>query len=264
MPTYGALHDVETYRARRLYPMSSAAAPLAEYFPDVKIWQVGRIYNQGAEPKCVAYSGMGWMSCEPNPSLDPMPKLHPTVDRIYAAAQSIDGYSVPHDGTTVRALVSTLQAYGKIGPYLWATSLSDVVQWLSLRGPAIVGMNWHEGMDWPDENGFLKPTGHGRGRHAILLNGVDNQKRAIHIVNSWGEGWGDYGTALISFEDIDRLLFSEGGECVGALESGELVTPVPEPVPTPEPVVPNPDPTPVVDVLGKVREAYNILGEILK
>jgi C1A family cysteine protease len=81
-------------------------------------------------------------------------------------------------------------------------------------GPAVLGVPWYEGMFKPASCGHLHPTGERSGGHAILCRGIYVKKKAFLVHNSWGEGWGDGGTALVHFEDMDFLLSHGGEACI--------------------------------------------------
>jgi hypothetical protein len=48
------------------------------------------------------------------------------------------------------------------------------------------------------------PSGAARsvGSHAVVLSGYDTKKQVFRVKNSWGEGWGDEGSANLSFDYV--------------------------------------------------------------
>ncbi len=97
-----------------------------------------------------------------------------------------------------------------------------------------------------DKNGYLKiPTAYMPvlGGHAYLAYGGEQKRGLLHIVNTWGPGWGTYplgqksgekGCAIMPAECIDKMK-SEGGydAYVISVEGGNWGT---QPAPTPVPV----------------------------
>jgi hypothetical protein len=242
----GRLLDIEVTNAKRAYPMRLALADVP--LPTQKVWTPGPVLDQGQTPMCVGFATKDDLNTEPNPSLDPTPGQDPTPEAIYAAAQAVDGFPMPHDGTTVRAAMQVMQAQGRIAAYLWASTLNDLITWLSTKGPVVVGINWYEGMDTPGATGFVTPTGRVRGGHAFELHGAHNDQRYVDCQNSWGIGWALGGFFKLSYSDLARLVFQENGECAGFLEPG---TPPPPPVPPPAPVDP------------RIMQARDLLSQVI-
>ena len=143
------------------------------------------------------------------------------VEKIYWEAQKIDpwnggsypGASPRYEGTSVLCGVKVVQKLGYIEEYRWAFGLDDLILAVGHCGPAVLGLNWYEGMFEPASCGFLHVTGELAGGHAILCRGVNVRQRYFVLHNSWGPDWGDEGTAKITFEEMDRLL-KEDGEAV--------------------------------------------------
>ncbi|MEU5258065.1 P-loop NTPase fold protein [Amycolatopsis sp. NPDC021455] len=100
------------------------------------------------------------------------------------------------------------------------------------QGPIVLGLNWYGGLDTPEEIEGRAVCRIGdssvRGGHAVLVNGIaldlelGGTRGFVRFKNSWGRGWGDRGHALLSLEDLDRLL-SEDGEAMLAIPAPGLV-----------------------------------------
>lgn len=60
----------------------------------------------------------------------------------------------------------------------------------------------------PDKKAF-------RGLHAVVINGYDDSKKAFHLVNSWGEGWGYKGGVWVDQEFLKQLTVEGWGVVVG-------------------------------------------------
>jgi hypothetical protein len=143
------------------------------------------------------------------------------VKGVYWEAQRTDpweGGSYPganpfYEGTSVLAGVKVLQKAGAFQEYRWAFSMNDIIMGVGYNGPAVIGVNWYEGMFNPDKNGFIRPTGFLGGGHAVMLKGVNVRKRIFTIRNSWGRSWGKNGDCYITFDDLNTLM-NQRGECV--------------------------------------------------
>lgn len=122
------------------------------------------------------------------------------------------------------------------GGYRWAFGIEDVVRTIGYKGPVVLGIDWHESMYYPDANGFISPTEHPIGGHAILAKGVklvpyaadavygignfsnvDLDKSYVRLHNSWGRDYGKGGDAFMTLRDLDRLLRAGGDACVPTL-----------------------------------------------
>ena len=137
---------------------------------------------------------------------------------IYHDAQRIDpwpggsypGASPVYEGTSVLAGIKIAQSMNWFKEYRWAFGLNDLKLGVGYNGPALIGVNWYEGMFNPDAQGFIHVSGRLVGGHCTLVNKVNIREGYFGIHNSWGQGWGKHGTAKISFEDMDKLLRQDG------------------------------------------------------
>ena len=153
---------------------------------------------------CVGYAAKHYLLCYPTVNR----ALHLSGSDIYHEAQRVDEWGgTQYQGTSVRAGLKVLQTKGFISSYVWTSSVETVAQWiLSGRGPVLVGTSWYAGMDYPSmSNGYrVQPTGHNRGGHAYLIDGVNQSTRKARILNSWGN-WGQRGRAWITWPDLQKL-----------------------------------------------------------
>jgi hypothetical protein len=146
---------------------------------------------------------------------------------IYKRAQQIDQWEGEnYSGTSVLAGMKAATEAGYFDEYRWAFGVEDLVRAVGYHGPAVLGVDWYEGMFAPDGDGYLRMTGALAGGHAICMPGVrcifpkgktkvfsnldlDASWATLH--NSWGANWGAAGRARISLRDLDALL-KNGGE----------------------------------------------------
>jgi hypothetical protein len=120
-----------------------------------------------------------------------------------------------YEGTSVRAGAKVLQDWGYIDQYVWAWDINDLIEGVLYLGPVVLGTNWYSGMFEPDpKTHIVKPSGGIAGGHAYEIYVVNKNTGLARIKNSWGIDWGDRGTALISFEDVERLLSEDGEACI--------------------------------------------------
>ncbi len=138
---------------------------------------------------------------------------------------------MPIVSTDIKIKMSTvagakaMQERGWLTEYRWAFGLDDVLESIARLGPAVLGLQWYEGMMAPDHLGWLHVRGDLVGGHAILARGVSVSRRYVRVRNSWGRGWGQAGDCLLSWDDLGRLL-DEQGECAVPIRaSGPMPTP---------------------------------------
>jgi len=197
-------------RRNAAYP---AVTPrLAAYKPRGYTWSCGLWLDQGHEGACVGHAIAHEMAARPV-SVD-----HATCDRarweVYHEAQRRDPWeggaypdAVPfYEGTSVLAGMQAATAAGFYTGYTWAFTEPELALAVGYKGPAVLGVDWYEGMFDADADGFLNLTGSVVGGHAVLCYSVSVTGGYYRLWNSWGAGWGDYGTAKVRREDMARLL----------------------------------------------------------
>ena len=168
-------------------------------------WSVPVELDQGEEGACVGFGSMTEVAARPWPDSS---ITDADGFMCYRLAQQIDrkeGRNYP-EGATVLAGMKALQRLGRIGEYRWAFGESDLALAVGYKGPAVLGTWWWTGMDEPDEDGYLRPTGQRRGGHCYCINSYSLSKDRYGVWNSWGTGF--YG--WIHREDMVLLLQDEG------------------------------------------------------
>lgn len=182
-------------------------------------WRCNETFDQGSDGACVAYSLGHELVARPAEVEGITDRW--MVENVYYEAQRNDpweggaypGASPFYHGTSVLAGVKVLHKKGFFKEYRWGFSLNDVLNGVGHNGPAVIGVNWYDGMMLPDSSGYIRPTGRVAGGHAVLLRAVNVRERRVTIRNSWGKWWGMDGDAYMTFDDLGRLL-SEYGEAV--------------------------------------------------
>jgi hypothetical protein len=198
----------------REYPVMASVPTGAK--PRSFTWGCGTVLDQGPDGACVGFSMTHELIAKPAIVSGLDAKF--AKEKVYWEAQKIDpwaGGSYPgaspfYEGTSVLAGMKVLQKMGYVGEYRWAFGLNDLVMAVGYKGPAVLGIPWYNGMFDVAPCGHVHVTGQIAGGHAILCRGVNVKERTFLLHNSWGAGWGKNGTALISWDEMDRLLHEQG------------------------------------------------------
>lgn len=179
-------------------------------------WRCNQQFDQGKQGACVSYAMAHELAARPAEVVGMNDKW--MVQNVYWEAQKIDpweGGAYPgsnpfYEGTSVLAGVKILHQKKFFKEYRWAFGLNDVLLGLGYNGPAVLGLNWYEGMFNTNNDGYIKPSGELAGGHAIMARSVDLKNNRVMLRNSWGSGWGINGDCFISFDDLDTLLHQQG------------------------------------------------------
>jgi hypothetical protein len=211
VPAFGRLQAPDARDQN--YPMRTLL-PIEASVRTFRYWNQSQWYgDQGPTPQCVGYAWAHWLEDGPTTQRGTAPIVAP--ERIYHGAQDVDEWpGIDYEGTSVRAGAKVLQGLGFIQNYYWGFTLEEVVQCLLDRGPVVVGTNFYVRMLTPDPAGFVQIGGAIVGGHAYVLNGVNTKAAVVRLKNSWGRSWGSGGSALITFDDMARLLSEDGEACI--------------------------------------------------
>jgi hypothetical protein len=198
----------------RKYPVRALLG--AALKPRSYTWSCPVWLDQGVEGACVGFSIAQEAAARPVS----VPKITDAIGReIYHRARQLDQWpGEDYEGTSVLAgLKAAIERgwYGEYGEYRWAFGLQDLVLAVGYKGPAVIGVNWYDGMMDPDRDGFIHVTGSVAGQHCTVVRGVTITSVSplngwSRIRNSWGKAWGKTGDCFISFADLDRLLHEQG------------------------------------------------------
>lgn len=176
----------------------------------------GEIFDQGQLGACTAMAALGLMNTEPFVTSRP---LFTTRDAIqfYGAETQLDdaqipGHYPPDDtGSTGLWSMKLLKLQGQIPGYRHAFSITTVKKLLQVS-PVSLGLPWYRSMFDVDRDGFLvvQSASGLAGGHQIEAAGVDFERQAVLLANSWGDGWGRNGFAYLRFTHLDQLLKLHG------------------------------------------------------
>jgi len=197
----------------RKHPVRATVSAKA---PRSYTWRCDTYLDQGSEGACVGFSMAHELAARPAEVKNLDAKF--AREQVYWEAQRTDpweggsypGASPIYEGTSVLAGVKVLRKLGYIESYKWAFGLDDLVMAVGYAGPAVLGIAWYDGMFDVMPCGHLHVLGEAAGGHAILCKGVNVADRTFTLHNSWGESWGRGGDALISWDEMDRLLHEQG------------------------------------------------------
>jgi uncharacterized protein len=174
------------------------------------------IMDQGSAGSCTGHAAVAAVGTSPLHEASGAAVLnHATAVAVYSEATRLDEFSgtyPPDDtGSSGLAVAKALAARGWISGYSHAFSMTDALGAV-VEGPVITGVEWQDTMDTPDADGFIRVTASSepRGGHEVCVAGVDTDRKAVLVVNSWGEGWGLKGCAWLTWDDWETLLAKDG------------------------------------------------------
>ncbi len=199
---------VEFDEASRAYPIREAVGdkPLRSYTWRCEAWN-----DQGREGACVGFAWSHELAARPVV----LPASEAEALALYRRAQVLDQWpGENYEGTSVIAGAKAVQERGGLLEYRWAFGLDDLALAVGYKGPAVLGVNWYEGMFDTDADGYVRVSGRVAGGHAILCRAVSVPGQYFVLRNSWGRSWGVDGDCKVSFADMGRLLAEDGEACI--------------------------------------------------
>jgi len=174
-------------------------------------WSCLAWLDQGAEGACTGFSMAHGIAARP------LPKRVTTdlAQALYHRARQLDEWpGDDYEGSSVLGAVKAAKEAGHVKEYRWAFGVEDLKLTLGYVGPAVLGINWYEGMQDPDARGVIRVSGEIAGGHAILCNGFNVKTGMFRLHNSWGRDWSVGGECFISEADMARLLKEDGEACI--------------------------------------------------
>jgi transcription initiation factor IIF auxiliary subunit len=108
----------------------------------------------------------------------------------------------------------------KISKYYAVSSLSEMKQALQMGNPLLVGIvtdaTFNSGK-YQVYNKSMRDTardrlGSSHGRHAMVIVGYDDNRKAFLFLNSWGTNWGNNGYVWISYDVFDKIAYNQNGD----------------------------------------------------
>ena len=191
-------------------------------------------FDQGNLGSCVPNAGLGCLGTGLFHALFLAMAAHPyTLDepgaveayRDVTRADPFPGAWEPDDtGSDGLSLAKLFLRLGLIAGYEHAFTLAQGLAGLMKR-PQITGVNWYDGMDRPDGESIVHPTGRLRGGHEVVWASHDEARGLEGFDQSWA-GWTRF---YIPTEEYEALLDQDGD--VTSFVPLTAPAPVPEPVP---------------------------------
>lgn len=189
-----------------------------------KQWRMGKgqtWQDQGAFPVCVQYACTHLLQLQAIVRAD----AFSLTTELYRWAQQNDGWpGEAYDGTSVDAGLQWLLHQGRmISAYHWCFSMDDVLSSLSSSaaeggGPLVVGTDFYSGMGNINGDGRWSPTGEYWGGHAWVVYGhLIPTARREGFVRCGNSHAGNH-TGLMSYDELEWLLFAQNGEAARVLE----------------------------------------------
>lgn len=201
----------------------SVAEVVRDLTPRSYTWTVGQVLQQGEIGACVGHGFAHEAIAKPVVVRFPHPVNANTFVQsaqefafwLYEWAKDNDEWEGDqYSGTSVAAGAKGMKAVGMMPEYRWTRDADELAVAVSRKGPCVIGVDWWSRMMDADSSGFLHVAGQVEGGHCILVNGYSTRLRAFRVHQSWGPDWGREGEALISHDDMDRLMDSGGEGCL--------------------------------------------------
>jgi hypothetical protein len=220
--------DPPDLRHLELWPATPIIAQLPPVPPGaLRRWQTPERYDQGDTPRCVDFGTCTMMSAYHLANTGSRIRYRPGY--LYRWAVRHDGIEGDPGGTTSRAGLDYTRKLGlipvhrrdprnRILTYRWARNITELVAALYHVGCVCVGTNWRLGMSDPDGQ-EMTLRGRNEGGHFYVLDELDMARGIVWMTQTWGLSWPDpnlpadfQGRAFIRLENLEQLVFNEGGE----------------------------------------------------
>lgn len=196
-------------------------------------------FNQGDLGSCTIQSLLGLLCTDPfwgTLSKDMQAKLaDPSIQTnmaqpLYREVTRLDpfrGAWEPDDtGSDGLSAAKVGQQHGWDNGYQHITSVAAAHAAIK-AGPFMSGLPWYSGMDSPDGQGIVRPSGYVRGGHEWVFAGYDVASGLWECWNSWSSSFAKGGRFWIGDDDYANLLNQQG--------DATTLVPITAPAPTPNP-----------------------------
>jgi hypothetical protein len=175
-------------------------------------WKCDIYLDQGSEGACTGFAVSHEAAARPAIVKNITERI---AKEVYYRARQLDEWpGENYSGSSVLGAMKAALEKGWYKEYRWAFGEDDLALAIGYYGPAVLGINWYDGMTSPNENGLIKVSGEICGGHAILCNGYSIKTGLYRLHNSWSLDWGINGDGFISKEDMKRLLEEQGEACI--------------------------------------------------
>lgn len=182
--------------------------------PQVTSWvDPSPTLDQEDTSHCVGFAGAQWGNTLPISDVFSNQAGHD----IYYECKLIDGEPLQENGSDGRSLAKALRARGRLSTYAFAQTLDEVIEWVTTKGPLMMGSYWTDSMFAPARDGTLTIVGDPVGGHEYVCNGFDSQTKRFEFINSWGAEWGINGHFFVARTEYEKLWFN-GGDALAAVE----------------------------------------------
>lgn len=176
-----------------------------------KTWESKIQLDQGNTGHCVGFGCAAWGIA------DPVEDTYSDDDghAIYYEAKVIEGDPKGEDGAYTRDGAKAMVARKRMSVYAFIDTQADILNWIRTQGPIIVGTDWTDDMFYPDNQGYVVPSGNVAGGHCYLLIGVEGD--SLVFKNSWGKSFGLDGYFKMKTSDFMDLMANQG-EAITSVE----------------------------------------------
>lgn len=205
-----------------LFPVT---ASVADPLKSIRHKRHGSIFNQLKLGSCTGNAGVGCLNTEPTFIVKATATAK--ASRVFFESEAVDVYKLattldsipgqypPTDtGSSGLAVCKAMKRLGLIGSYLHAFGEVQALASLQQR-PFMLGINWYEGFDTPDDRGVVEIDGQVRGGHEIecdefVANPSDPLEAMLGFDNSWSTKWGIAGRFYMTLRTFAELLAQSG------------------------------------------------------
>jgi hypothetical protein len=198
-----------------------------------RFWNEGPTLDQGQDGYCVGFGWTGELLAEPIVAGKSTFDFAAALFHLALKYDDIPG-EADDTGTSVLAGAKAAQKLGFINEYRWCFSIDEVARAIYNHGPVVIGIPWLDSMfkpqylpghdaETPDQGLAKAPnypvldcTGNEVGGHCLLVTGFTRfgNTEYFRLKNSWGNGWGLNGDAMITRHNLAQLLHGTGEACI--------------------------------------------------